>query len=113
MFSLSGFIVLPVLREVEERPTVEDIFPPHHLQVDLSAVAFLLSFKLSNASKLNMGPGAVSMVQHGGVRHGHPVCVLVLLAHSHLLAEWLHGSHIATIEQQLLENLSLLKVTLV
>ena len=106
-------IVVPVLRQVEEGPAVEDIFPPHHLQVDLSAVAFLLPFKLSNTSKLNMGPGSVSMVQHSGMRHRHPVCVLVLLGHTHLLAEWLHGSHIATIEQQLLENLSLLKVTLV
>ena len=104
-------IVVPVLRQVEEGPAVEDIFPPHHLQVHLGPVTFLLSFKLSHASKLNMRP--VSVVQHGGVRHRHPGSVLVLLIHSHLLAERLHWGHIATIEQQLLENLSLLKVTLV
>ena len=95
-------IILPVLREVEEGATVEDIFPSHHLEVHLGPVAFLLSFELSHASKLNMRP--VSVVQHGGVRHRHPGSVLVLLSHAHLLAERLHGGHIATIEQQLLEN---------
>ena len=102
-WALVSCIALPVLRQVEERPAVEDVFPPHHLQVDLCPVAFLLPFKLSHASKLNMRP--VSLVQHGRVGHRHPGSVLVLLCHSHLLAEGLHGGHIATIEQQLLENL--------
>ena len=96
-------IVVPVLRQVEEGPAVEDIFPPHHLQVHLGPVTFLLSFKLSHASELNMRP--VGVIQHGGVRHRHPGSVLVLLTHAHLLTEGLHWGHIATIEQQLLENI--------
>ena len=101
-------IALPVLGQVEERPAVENVFPPHHLQVDLCPVAFLLSFKLSNTSKLNMRP--VSMVQHGGVRHRHPGSLLVLLSHSHLLAERLQRGHVATVEQQLLQVLTLMEL---
>ena len=108
-----GFIViiLPVLRQVEKGAAVENIFPAHHLQVHLGPVAFLLSFELSHASKLNMR--SVSVVQHGGVRHRHPGSVsLVLLSHSHLLAEGLQRGHVATVEQQLLQELTLLELNL-
>ena len=92
----------PVLWQVKERSTVKNVFPPHDLEVDLSAVSLLLLFELRHAPELDVRP--VGVVQHGRVRHRHAGGVLVLVIHPHLLTERLHRGHIAAIEQQLLQG---------
>ena len=54
-------------------------------------------FELRHAAELDVV--SVGVVQHGGVGHGHPRGVRVLVRHPHLLGERLHGGHRPSVQK--------------